>query len=116
MNATLRDTARFGLMMEQGGIIDGRRIAPAAFVYDIQENAFKTRFPGVSYRSQWWVHPNEGDFAASGVSGQRIMIYPDLDLVIVKFSSWPALSGYSPKGGAYDQRAVRAIADYVKKL
>jgi CubicO group peptidase (beta-lactamase class C family) len=116
MNATLRDTARFGLMIEQGGNSDGKQVVPAAFVRDIQENAFATGYPGMSYRSQWWVRPNEGRFAARGVSGQRIIVYPDLDLVIVKFSSWPALSGYSPKGGAYDQRAVRAIVDYVKKL
>jgi len=116
LNTTLRDAARFGLMMSRGGKIDGEQVVPEAFVKDIQESAFDTGFPGIQYRNQWWVYTELNAFAASGVAGQKILVVPDSDLVIVKLSSWPALSGYHEKGRAYDWRAWQAIIDYVKEL
>jgi hypothetical protein len=114
-NATLRDAARFGLMMQRNGHLNGHQIVPKSFIRDIQENAFATRYPGTSYRSQWWVHPDQRSFRAIGVAGQNIIIVPQEELVIVKLSSWPALSGYHPEGRAYDARAIDAVIDYVKK-
>ena len=114
LNTTLRDAARFGLMMLQEGSIGANRVVPAGFIKDIQQNAFATGFPGLSYRSHWWVYPGLNAFAAQGVAGQRIMVFPERELVIVKLSSWPTLSGYHPKGRGYDQRALRAILDYIK--
>jgi hypothetical protein len=114
-NSTLRDAARFGLMMLQDGTINGQQVVPTNYIKDIQENAIDTGYPGVSYRNHWWVYPNQSAFAAQGVAGQRIMIFPNHDLVIVKLSSWPTLSGYHPAGRAYDQRAVDAIIDYIDK-
>ena len=35
-----------------------------------------------------------------------------LDLVVVKFSSWPTLGGYADGGREYDDRALRSIMDY----
>ena len=55
-------------------------------------------------------------FAARGVSGQQIIVLPKQELVIVKLSSWPALSGYDPKGRAYDQQAFVAIVEYIEGL
>lgn len=116
LNTTLRDAARFGLMIEQGGRIGGNQVVPADFIKDIPENAIDTGFPNTRYRSQWWVTPNRGSFRASGVAGQKIIIVPEHDLVIVKLSSWPALSGYHPKGSFYDDRAWKAIIEYVDGL
>lgn len=114
LNTTLRDAARFGLMMLQEGSINGNQVVPASFIKDIQANAIPTGFPGQSYRNQWWVYPDIGAFAARGVAGQTIVVVPEHDLVIVKLSSWPALSGYHRKGRAYDQRALVAIIDHFK--
>ncbi|HIA47562.1 MAG TPA: class C beta-lactamase-related serine hydrolase [Candidatus Hydrogenedentes bacterium] len=116
LNTTLRDAARFGLMMEQGGKINGKQVVPADFIKDIQKNAIDIGAPGQGYRNQWWVHPEFNAFSARGVAGQNIIIVPEHDLVIVKLSSWPALSGYHPDGRAYDQRATMAIIDFIKKL
>lgn len=116
LNTTLRDAARFGLMMSQEGSINGSQVVPASFVKDIQENAIDTGLPGNHYRNQWWVYPQWNAFAARGVAGQTIVIVPEQELVIVKLSSWPALSGYHPKGRAYDMRALKAIIDYVNQL
>jgi len=112
-NSTLRDAARFGLMMLQDGAINGHQVVPASYIRDIRENAIKTGYPETSYRNHWWVYPRLDAFAAQGVAGQRIMIFPDHDLVIVKLSSWPELSGYHKEGRAYDQRAIDAIIHYV---
>ncbi|MCH7908226.1 MAG: serine hydrolase [Candidatus Hydrogenedentes bacterium] len=113
LNTTLRDAARFGLMMLQGGSINGNRVVPESFVKDIRENAIETGSPSTGYRNQWWVNPDIGSFEARGVAGQRIIVLPEHDLVVVKLSSWPALSEYHSEGRAYDQRALLAIIDYV---
>ena len=91
-------------------------MVPAEFVKDIQTNAIPTGFPSISYRNQWWVNPNNNTYSARGVSGQRILVAPELDLVVVKLSSWPALSGYHAEGRAYDARAFDAIMSFVADL
>lgn len=111
-NTTLRDSARFGLMMANDGKVAGEQIVPPAFIRDIQTFAIETGYPGTQYRSQWWVMPELDGYRASGVAGQKIYILPKLDLVVVKFSSWPTLGGYAEKGGAYDQRALMSIVNY----
>lgn len=117
LNTTLRDAARFGFMMSNKGSINGKQVVPASYIKDIQENAIPTGYPGGYYRNQWWVNKGFRSFSARGVAGQRIFIVPDSELVIVKFSSWPALSGYHPegKGKFYDERALQAIANYLKQ-
>jgi len=115
MNSTLRDAGRFGLMMLRKGNINNEQVVAEKFVADIQKNNIATGFPGISYRNQWWVNSSQGYYAAQGVAGQRIMVLPDLDLVVVKFSSWPALSGYHPKGRSYDARALNVIAQHFQK-
>ncbi|HIB53242.1 MAG TPA: class C beta-lactamase-related serine hydrolase, partial [Nitrospirales bacterium] len=52
LNTTLRDAARFGLMMEQGGKINGKQVVPADFIKDIQKNAIDIGAPGQGYRNQ----------------------------------------------------------------
>ena len=116
LNTTLRDAGRFGLMMLNGGQVKRDQVVPAAFVKDIQANAIPTGFPGLSYRNQWWVNPDNNSYSAMGVSGQRLLIAPALDLVVVKLSSWPALSGYHAEGRAYDARAFDAIMSFVVDL
>lgn len=114
-NATLRDAGRFALMMLQGGIANRQQVVPASFVRSIQSEAQATSFPGISYRSQWWVDPGQNSFFARGVSGQRMIIVPEEDIVIVKFSSWPALAAYHSDGENYDRRAFQAVIDSLKR-
>jgi len=116
LNATLRDAGRFGLMMLHDGKNGNDQVIPSTFVDDVQASAIETGYPGVSYRSQWWVDVKNENYSAVGVAGQRILIAPEQDLVVVKFSSWPALSGYHAEGRAYDARALQAIIDHVETL
>lgn len=94
----LRDMARFGEMMRNGGKFNGRQIVPEAVVQDIRfggnPEAFKAKgaptMPGGAYRSQFWITNNShGCFAARGVHGQGIWIDPKCEVVIARFGSHP---------------------------
>ncbi len=96
-NATLRDYARFGQMMADGGRVGDEQVVPADWVAACgtgESELFGEPYTGVSphgaYSNQWWVHDvNRGDYMARGVFGQMIYIDPASKLVAVKLSSWP---------------------------
>ncbi len=96
-NATLRDYARFGLMMLNGGRHDGAQIVPQSWV-DSCRTGDPTKFntpydlvsPNGAYRRMWWIHDvDRGDYMARGVFGQLIYIDPEADFLAVKLSTWP---------------------------
>lgn len=98
LNLGLRDMARFGEMLRNGGVFQGRRILPAAAVADIRcggnpadfAQAGYRQLPGWSYRNMWWVtHNAHGAFAARGVHGQTLYIDPQAEMVIARFASHP---------------------------
>jgi len=104
-NATLRDLARFGQMMAQGGSFNGQQIVPTAWVNDIRSNggmrgksdvgpAAPASWPGHAqgtYRSFWWVSEHScGRFAGVGLGGQLLIVDPKADMVVVKFDSTPS--------------------------
>lgn len=99
MNANIRDFARFGEMIRQGGKWNGRQILPPAVVRAIltpgDPAAFaNTKYPGLdggSYRGQWW-HRASGQTMAVGIHGQLIYIHPKAELVVVRFASFPVAS------------------------
>ena len=89
INATLRDWARFGLLLAGYGSLDGRQIIPEAWVRAATKAeaphlrvGTATRFNGYGYQT-WLIHPSEPRFAALGVRGQAVMVDPKLKLVVV---------------------------------
>lgn len=97
LNLRTRDYARLGLMVAQGGIIDGHRVvsqdwiaastAPTAPPPDpVTAN---TPDGDLRYGYQWWVPPNAqtGECFAIGIYGQYIYINPTLNTVIVMNSA-----------------------------
>lgn len=96
MNASLRDYARFGEMIRQGGRWNGKQILPVAVVKSIltpgDPKAFDAaKYPGLeggSYRSQWW-HRAGGQTYAVGIHGQVIYVDPKAEMVIARFASHP---------------------------
>ncbi|MGB5557729.1 MAG: serine hydrolase [Paracoccaceae bacterium] len=96
-NATLRDYARFGQMMLDGGRAGGRQVVPASWVAacrDGEAHKFGSPYtnvaPNGAYSRQWWVHDVErGNFMARGVFGQLIHLDPASEIVVVKLSTWP---------------------------
>jgi len=98
LNLGLRDLARFGEMIRNGGSCQGVRILPKAAVEDIRRGGDKAAFAkagysqlgGWSYRNMWWVtHNPHGAFMARGVHGQALYIDPAAEMVIARFASHP---------------------------
>lgn len=123
LNASLRDLARFGEMMLQGGRWQGRQIIPAEVVDDIRFGSnvapfaasdYGKKLPGWSYRNMWWVSNNaDGAFMARGVHGQAIYIDPAAEMVIVRLASNPNAS--NTLNDYISLPAYQAVADYLKR-
>ena len=121
LSAGLRDLGRIGLLMLDGGTINGRRLFPAEVVDRIRAGGDKAAFAragyvtleGGSYRSMWWVLHNEhGAFAARGVHGQTIYVDPTARMVLVRLSSFP-----TAKNARIDPTslpAYQAVAEYLR--
>jgi CubicO group peptidase (beta-lactamase class C family) len=120
LSAGLRDLGRVGLLMLNGGELNGKRLFPKSVVDTIRSGGDKAAFEkadyktlaGGSYRSMWWVfHNDHGAYAARGVHGQTIYIDPTAKMVIVRFSSHP-----QAKNAYIDPTslpAYQAVAEYL---
>lgn len=79
IGATLRDYGRFGLFVQNGGVIDGHRIVPEGW---FQQACAPHRIGGklVDYGYLWWPMPAGGEpihagaFEARGIFGQLLYI------------------------------------------
>ncbi len=83
-----RDFARFGTLYLRDGVWDGRRILPEGWV-----DYSRTPSPQSEglYGAHFWVIPGSlGLFNCGGAFGQRILISPKLDLVMVRVGNTPA--------------------------
>ena len=119
LTAGMRDLGRIGLLMLNGGTLNGQKLFPASVVEKIRKGGdrskFGTGFPtlaGGSYTSQWWVlHNRHGAFAARGVHGQTIYVDPTAEMVLVRFASFP-----KAQNGLIDPTslpAYQAVAEYL---
>ena len=96
-NATLRDYARFGLMMQHNGRANGETVVPESWIDicasgdpSVYGEPYTDTCPNGAYSNFWWANNiDEGDFMARGVFGQMIYINREADLTIVKLSTWP---------------------------
>jgi CubicO group peptidase (beta-lactamase class C family) len=80
---TARDFARFGLLYLRDGQWDGQRILPEGWV-DYARTVAPACATG-EYGAHWWIFPERpGVFFASGYEGQRIVVAPEADVVIVR--------------------------------
>src|SRR3546814_10012010 len=79
LNAGLRDMARIGQLMLDGGVVHGERLVPKAAIERIRAGGDRAAFAragyanlrGWSYRGMWWVsHNGHGAYMARGVHGQ----------------------------------------------
>jgi CubicO group peptidase (beta-lactamase class C family) len=96
-----RDFARFGYLYLRDGIWDGERILPTGWV-----DYSRTPSPQSDglYGAHFWAVPGSlGLFYCSGAFGQRILISPKLDLVVVRL-------------GVTAPHKVAAVVRYGKEL
>ena len=95
--ATLRDYGRFGLFVQQDGVIHGRRIVPENWFQQAGSPKVIAGKP-VNYGYLWWPLPpsdpvHRGAFQAMGIFGQHLYINPEQKLVIVVLSARPKPTG-----------------------
>lgn len=88
-NATLRDFARFGQMMLDGGIADGRRIVSEEWVRESTQPSGQAAGQPGGYGLQWWMMGAGGAYAAIGLQGQYIYVDPATRTIVVKLSYYP---------------------------
>ncbi|MCC6202014.1 MAG: serine hydrolase [Gammaproteobacteria bacterium] len=88
-NATLRDFARFGQMMLDGGVANGRRIVSAAWVRQATEPSGAEDARRGGYGLQWWTMGASDAYAAIGLQGQYVYVDPATRTVVVKLSYFP---------------------------
>lgn len=99
LNATLRDYARFGMLLANYGALDGKQVIPEAWVRAATTAeaphlrvGFATNNNGYGYQTWLTSHPRGGGepgrFAALGFRGQAIMIDPVTKLVVVHTAAW----------------------------
>lgn len=122
LNATLRDFGRFGQMYLDRGFVNGRQVASANWIdgcrqgdteaFRVLYGDFAAHYPNAGYSNQWWVvDGRRGVYSARGVFGQFIYIDPELELVVVKLSTWPT---FLDTGRGLDTyRMVEAIAAHL---
>lgn len=99
MNTTLRDAARFGMMIRDRGQLQGEQIIPADWVDqtlqidatlrdNMAANPKYSDDPWLAYHNMWWVLDDQtGEYCAVGVHGQVIYINRSADTVMAWFSS-----------------------------
>jgi CubicO group peptidase (beta-lactamase class C family) len=88
-NATLRDYARFGQMMLDGGVAEGRRIVSAEWVRESTQPRHPEDNRRGGYGLQWWTMGGSDAYAAIGLQGQYIYVDPPSRTVVVKLSYFP---------------------------
>ena len=114
MSATLRDYARMGLFLLGGGEIDGKQVLPPGYLEAATTNRIPAaaQKPGESYGYFWWPRTDGAGYAARGIFGQGIEIYPEENLIIVVNSAMPKATDrvQSQKTAALTQ-AIRKAAN-----
>ncbi len=98
VSCTLRDLARFGQVLADGG----RRVVPRSWIRDTLTPDHDTvaafastadareLAAGSYYRNQFWVvDPTAPIYMGSGINGQTVFVHGPAKVVIAKFSTWP---------------------------
>jgi CubicO group peptidase (beta-lactamase class C family) len=124
VSCTLRDLARFGLLLLRRGRRDDREVIPSAWIDETLapdedtvaafEGSLDAReFPrGAYYRNQFWViDPAAPILMASGINGQAVLIHGPADVVIAKFSTWPV--AWTPAFGIMTRTGLIDLAERV---
>jgi len=98
LSAVLRDYARFGLFVLNGGVVDGKKIVPDNWFAE----AGSSKIVGgkkIDYGYMWWVPDSTanpvhaGAFEAQGIFGQFLYINPRENVVIAVWSARPKPTG-----------------------
>ncbi|HEX9298870.1 MAG TPA: serine hydrolase [Actinomycetota bacterium] len=124
ISCTLRDLARFGLLLLRGGLRSGEQVIPREWINDTLTADPETvaafaaapdaaEFPaGAYYRNQFWVvDPRAPIVMASGINGQTVLVHWPADVVVAKVSTWP--EAWTPAFGVTTRNGLIDLAERV---
>lgn len=112
ISARLRDYARVGQFILEGGRIKGKPQLPDTWLAEATTKQASTGAAGGGYGYQWWTR-DDGSFNAIGIFGQSMLIDPKRKLVAVTVSSWPMATDRRVRTPARNKffEAVQAAVD-----
>lgn len=111
ISATLRDFARFGQFILDGGTIDGKAVLPEGWVAEATTSRTLKTGEDIGYGYMWWpgwtdAAKEDGAFLAMGIFGQNVYINPKRNVVI-------ATSGALPKPGSPEINNFLTVFDAI---
>lgn len=120
---SLRDLARFGRMVLDGGTVGGLRVVAEEWLTDTflggedSADAFaqgeeRDWLPGGHYRSQWWVPAGGQCLLAIGIHGQFLFVDRPARTVIALLSTWP--TPLDDRRSTVAMEAFRATAETLR--
>ncbi len=87
--ATTRDFARFGELYRNDGRWGDHQVLAPGWRDHARTPTDVPSSENYGYGAHWWLWPWQDSFAAHGYEGQRIMVVPEKDLVIVRLGKTP---------------------------
>ena len=89
LDMTPRDFAKFGLMVAQEGKWENKEVVSSGWL----ESATTSYNDLAPYGFQWWTSDGTDEkeynfFSAKGLDGQLIYVWPEIDLVFVRFTNY----------------------------
>src|SRR5271166_50467 len=96
-----RDMAKIGYLYLRDGAWESKQLLPSDWIDQVTHATIDPHAPGepeLRYSNLFWVLPHKHVYAAAGYHGQLIMVFPELDVVVVTTGrdNYPlsALAGY----------------------
>lgn len=77
------DMAKLGQLYLQNGVWNGRQLVPSEWIERSVSMFIETGEDTFGYGYQVWMESREGSFEFNGMLGQNVVVYPDMDMVIV---------------------------------
>ena len=105
--ATARDFARFGLLYLHDGRWGDLEILPTGWVDHARTPTPVPDTEAHGYGAHWWLWPYDRALACHGYEGQRIIVLPDRDAVIVRLGKTKASQNEHLRARLHD--IIRAI-------
>lgn len=107
LSATLRDYARFGLVLLNDGVINGERMLPEGWM---EEAGSRKVVDGEEIEYGYMLWPlHDRSYAAIGIFGQFVFVDPDRDLVVAMWSAQPKPLG---KHGVDEYAFLEALSNW----
>jgi CubicO group peptidase (beta-lactamase class C family) len=111
--ATLRDYGRFGLFIQNDGVIDGQRLLPPGWVQEAGSPKALSNGQRLPYGYLWWATGDasaDGALLAMGIMGQQLYVHRGEKVVVVVWGAQTqALSADSLPVGPFFEAVVTAL-------